>query len=90
MTTNQTDGGIPEFLKVANREPLTAEQQSKLVEVRARARAPHRAQQDLRQRQKTVAKEKSRVRIERLKAKQSGDAAKMPLSGRAALAAILK
>jgi hypothetical protein len=37
-----------------------------------------------------VAKEKSRVRIERLKAKQSGDAAKMPLSGRAALAAILK
>ena len=90
MTTNQADGGIPEFLKVANRKPLPPEQQSRLDEAMAKAHAPHREQQDLRQQQKAVAKEKSRVRIERLKAKQSGEAAKMPLLGKAALAAILK
>ena len=90
MTTNETDGGIPEFLKVANRKPLTPEQQRKLAEATVEARTPHHVQQDLRQQQRAAAKERSRVRIEKLKAKQSGAAAEMPLSGKAALAAILK
>jgi len=79
---------IPQFLRVENRTPLTSEQRAHLDAVMAAARAPQRARDDLRALQLATKKEKSRVRIEKLLARKSGAAARMPLSGRAALIAI--
>jgi hypothetical protein len=75
-------------LRVENRRPLTSEQRARLDAVMAANRAPQQAQDDLRALQLATKKKKSRVRIEKLLARKSGAAARMPLSGRAALIAI--
>ena len=82
------DGDIPAFLRVENRKPLNPEQQAALAKAMAVATASQRVRDDLRAKQRETAKEKARVRIEKLLAKKSGAAARMPLSGRAALIAI--
>src|SRR5262245_58346260 len=79
---------IPQFLRVENRTPLTSEQRARLDAVMAAGRAPQQARDDLRALQLATKKEKARVRIEKLLARKSGAAARMPLSGRAALLAI--
>jgi len=79
---------IPQFLRVENRTPLTSEQRAHLDAALAAARAPQQARDDLRALQLATRKEKSRVRIEKLLARKSGAAARMPLTGRAALVAI--
>ena len=81
--------GIPVGLQVQNRVPLTPEQKAKVeteavpekAETSARAEALHRARAD----EKAA---KSRARIAKLKAVQSGETKKMPLTGKAAIAAI--
>jgi hypothetical protein len=86
---SQQDGlDFPDFLRVENRRPLTSEQRARLDAVMAANRAPQQAQDDLRALQLATKKKKSRVRIEKLLARKSGAAARMPLSGRAALIAI--
>jgi hypothetical protein len=82
------DDDIPAFLRVENREPLTPEQQAALDKAMAVASASQRARDDLRALQLATKKEKSRIRIEKLIARKNGDAARMPLSGRAAVAVI--
>ena len=84
----QDDLEFPDFLRVENRRPLTFEQRARLDALMAAARAPQQARDDLRALQLATKKEKSRVRIEKLLARKSGAAARMPLSGRAALIAI--
>jgi len=84
----QDDLEFPDFLRVENRTPLTSEQRARLDAALAAARAPQQAREDLRALQLATKKEKSRVRIEKLLARKSGAAARMPLSGRAALIAI--
>ena len=79
---------FPNWLRVENRKPLTVEQRARLDAALAAARAPQRVRDDLRALQLATKKEKSRVRIEKLLARKSGAAARMPLSGRAALIAI--
>jgi len=79
---------IPSSLRVENRQPLTAEQRTRLDAVMAAARAPEQMRTDLRALQRATQKEKARVRIEKLLARKSGAAARMPLTGRAALIAI--
>src|SRR5262245_17081363 len=79
---------IPQFLRVENRTPLTSEQRARLDAALATARAPQQAREDLRALQLATKKEKSRIRIEKLLARQSGAAARMALSGKAALFAI--
>src|SRR5262245_28640436 len=79
---------IPDFLRVENRRPLTSEQRAPLDAALAAARAPQRARDDLRALQVATKREKSRIRIEKLLARKSGAAARMPLSGREALVAI--
>jgi hypothetical protein len=80
--------GIPVELQVQNRKPLTPEQKAKVDAALAKATAPAKAQADLRAAQKATAKEKARVRIEKLKAKKSGEAKKLPPTGKAALKVI--
>jgi hypothetical protein len=75
---------LPDFLRV----PLTQQQRAKIDAIMAAARAPEKTREDLRAKQRETKREKSRIRIERLLAKKSGAAARMPLSGKAALAAI--
>ena len=87
-TAHQDDLELPDFLRVENRTPLTSKQRARLDAVMAAARAPQQAREDLRALQLATKKEKSRVRIEKLLARKSGAAARMPLSGRAALVAI--
>jgi len=84
----QDDLEFPDFLRVENRKPLTSEQCARLDAVMAAARPPQQAREDLRALQLARKKEKSRVRIEKLIAHKNGEAARMPLSGRAALIAI--
>lgn len=81
---------VPEFLKVENRKPLTPEQQATLDANMAKAKEAmtKSATAPLAEALKEVKTEKSRVRIEKLKASKSGEAAKMPLTGKAALKAI--
>ena len=81
---------LPDFLKVENREELTPEQKAKLDETtkKQRAESVEVQQQSLREKQAETKKEKARVRVEKLKAKKSGAAAKMPLTGKDALRAI--
>jgi hypothetical protein len=86
--SKQDDLEFPDFLRVENRTPLTSEQRARLDALMAVARAPQQAREDLRALQLATKKEKSRIRIEKLLARQSGAAARMPLSGRAALVAI--
>jgi hypothetical protein len=86
--SKQDDLEFPDFLRVENRTPLTSEQRARLDAVMAAARAPPQACEDLRALQLATRKEKSRVRIEKLLARRTGAAARMPLSGRAALIAI--
>jgi hypothetical protein len=87
-STQQADLEFPELLRVENRQPLTAEQQARVDAAMAQVSQQTRARADLRALQRATKREKSRVRIERLLAKKSGAAARMPLSGKAALAAI--
>jgi hypothetical protein len=84
----QDDLEFPDFLRAENRKPLTSEQRARLDAVMAAAHAPQQARDDLRALQLATKKEKSRIRIEKLLARKSGAAARMPLSGRAALLAI--
>jgi len=79
---------VPEFLKVENRVPLAPEQKTKIDAILASARTPSVKQDALREKQKEVKTEKSRVRIEKLKADKDGASAAMPLTGKAALRAI--
>jgi hypothetical protein len=79
---------IPAFLRVENRKHLTPEQQARLNKIMDAARTPEKARADLRAMQRETQREKSRVRIECLLAKKSGAAARLPLSGKAAIAAI--
>jgi hypothetical protein len=83
-----TDDGIPAFLRVENREPLTPEQQTALDKAMAVARASQRARDDLRALQREMEREKSRIRIEKLIAKKNGDTTRMPPTGKATLALI--
>ena len=79
---------FPAWLRVENRQPLTPEQQARVDAAMAQASQRTRARADLRAMQLVTRKEKARVRIEKLLARKSGAAARMPLSGRAALLAI--
>src|SRR5262249_6073683 len=85
---HQDDLELPDLLRVENRQPLTPEQRAHLDAVMAAARAPQQAREDLRALQLATKKEKSRIRIEKLLARKTGAAARMPLTGRAALLAI--
>jgi hypothetical protein len=69
---------FPDFLRVENRTPLPSEQRARLDAVMAAARAPQQAREDLRALQLATEKEKSRIRIEKLLARKSGAAARMP------------
>jgi hypothetical protein len=51
---------IPDFLRVENRKPPTADQQARIDAAMARAHAPER--EDLRARQQATKKQKSRLR----------------------------
>lgn len=91
----EADGlDIPEALKVKNRTPLTAEQKAKLDAIRAERKAKADAAQasvvasPIAEELKQKKKAKSRVRVQKLLANKSGEAAKMPLQGKEALAAI--
>lgn len=79
---------IPQFLRVENRRPLTAEQRGRVDAAMAAVRVSQQTRADLRALQLATKREKSRIRIEKLLARKSGAAARMPLSGRAALIAI--
>ncbi len=84
------DLSMPEFLKVENRVPLTPEQQAAFDAsvVKATLTEANAHSEDLRAKQKEAKAEKTKVRIEKLKAKKTGVASAMPLTGKAALAAI--
>ena len=58
------------------------------LRVQPRSKADQEAADELRQEQEERKRAKARGRIEKLKAKKSGETRKMPLSGRAALAHI--
>jgi hypothetical protein len=80
---------LPDTLRVENRKPLTPEQRALVEAAITTAAAPERVQRDLRAKQRAIAKEKSRIRIEKLLGRKGGAAAAaLPLTGRAALAAI--
>jgi len=76
---------LPESLKVENRKPLTPEQQAKRDAAMSHAQRVLEHQNELRAKQKEIIKEKSRVRVGKLKAKLSGETTALPLSGKEAL-----
>jgi hypothetical protein len=76
---------LPESLKVEKRKPLTPEQQAKVDAAFAKTKQEQERKNDLRAKQSEIKKEKSRVRVEKLKAKQNGDTTALPLSGKEAL-----
>jgi hypothetical protein len=84
--------GIPEALKVENRKPLTAEQEAKLAEAAAKVGAANAAK--AKHREEVLAKKRDAERVrrqakkEKAAAEASGEAAKMPLSGKDAAKAI--
>lgn len=84
----QDDLEFPDLLRVERRQPLTVEQQARVDAAMAAVRTPQFARADLRALQLATQKGKSRVRIEKLLAKKNGAAARLPLTGRAALNAI--
>jgi hypothetical protein len=86
MTDDPRKAGIPVHLQVQNRQPLSAEKWAKVEEAAARAAARVVADSapraEMAKARENTRKEKARVRIEKLEAKKSGEAAKMPLVGK--------
>lgn len=80
---------LPDSLRIENRKPLTPDQQAKVDAAMAKTNAAKQVKEDLRAKQKEIATEKARVRIEKLNAKQTGKAGAMPLTGKEAQRAIV-
>lgn len=87
---DDNEEGIPEFLRVQNRRPPTPEEQARIDAAMAKVQESDAERNRLRLEQIKRAKEKSRVRIEKLVAKQSGETAQMPTMGKTAMEIIMK